>query len=44
MQVVQKIWIELEEMVENNKIKTGHFWFQGTEYEIVDQKIKEKQK
>lgn len=42
MQVVQKIWIELQEMVEGNKIKTGHFWFQGTEYQIEDGKIKEK--
>ena len=43
MKVVQNIWIELQEIIEGNKIKTGHFWFQGTEYEIVDGKIKEKE-
>ena len=42
MQIVQKVYIELQEMIDNNKIKTGHFWFQGNEYEIIDGKIKEK--
>lgn len=42
MKILKTIYIELQEMVDENKIKTGHFWFQGVEYEIVDGKIKEK--
>lgn len=36
MQVITKIFIELQEMVDNNKIKTGHFWWQGQKYNIID--------
>jgi len=42
MKVLKTIYIELQEMCDNDKIKTGHFWFQNVEYEIVDGKIKEK--
>lgn len=36
MQVIQKVFIEVQEIIDNNKIKTGHFWFQGNKYNIVD--------
>ncbi len=39
MQVVQKLYIELQEMSPDMKIKTAHFWFQGVEYEIINGKI-----
>lgn len=38
MQIVQKIYIECQEMVDM-KIKTGHFWFNGVKYEIKEGKI-----
>lgn len=43
MKVVQNVWIELQEMIEGNKIKSGSFWFQGKEYEIIEGTIREKQ-
>lgn len=42
MQLVEKLYIELQEMSPDMKITKGHFWFQGKEYEIVEGKIKEK--
>lgn len=44
MKVLKTIYIELQEMCDNDKIKTGHFWFQGTEYVIENGIIKEKVK
>lgn len=39
MQVIQKMFIELQEMIDNNKIKSGSFWFQGQKYNIIDGNI-----
>lgn len=39
MQIVQKIYIECQEMMPDMKIKTGHFWFNGTKYEIENGQI-----
>lgn len=39
MQIVQKIYIECQEMVDM-KIKKGHFWFNGIKYEIENGIIK----
>lgn len=36
MQIVQKIYIECQEMMPDMKIKTGHFWFQGQKYNILN--------
>lgn len=44
MQIVQKIYIECQEMMPDMKIKTGHFWFQNKKYEIVNGEIKEETK
>lgn len=44
MQLVQKIYIECQEMMPDMKIKTGNFWFQNKKYEIVNGEIKEQQK
>ena len=35
MQIVQKIYIECQEMVDM-KIKTGSFWFNNKKYEIKE--------
>ena len=39
MQIVQKIYIECQEMMDM-KIKTGHFWFQNKKYIIENGEIK----
>ena len=44
MQIVQKIYIECQEMMPDMKIKTGHFWFQNKKYEIINGEIKEQPK
>lgn len=38
MQIVQKIFIECQEMVDM-KIKKGNFWFNSKKYNIVDGNI-----
>lgn len=43
MQIVQKIYIECQEMMPDMKIKKGSFWFNGKKYLIVDGNIKEEQ-
>ena len=40
MQIVQKIYIESQEMMPDMKIKTGVFWYQNKKYYIKDGKIK----
>lgn len=39
MQIVQKIYIECQEMLPDMKIKKGSFWFNNVKYFIVDGKI-----
>ena len=40
MQIVQKTYIECQEMMPDMKIKTGYFWFNGIKYEIENGEIK----
>ena len=40
MQIVQKIFIECQEMAPDMKIKTGHFWFNNKKYIIENGEIK----
>lgn len=42
MQIVQKIYIECQEMV-GMKIQKGHFWFQSKKYIIENGEIKQEQ-
>ena len=40
MQVVQKLYIEIQEMLPDMKIKTGNFWFNNKKYIIENGEIK----
>ena len=40
MQIVQKIYIECQEMMPDMKINKGHFWFQSKKYLIENGEIK----
>lgn len=39
MQIVQKIYIECQEILPDMKIKKGNFWFNGIKYEIENGQI-----
>lgn len=41
MQIVQKIYIECQEMMPEMKINKGSFWWQGKKYTIDNGQIKE---